>query len=136
VGATNPFDVLGLPVRADLSDDDVRSAWTRIAARTHPDREDGGDPAGYASAADAYARLRTGWDRGEAFADVTGQRSPARPWMLARPVRLILRVMGAAAVASVAYAAIGWAPATPAIITGAVTWLVLTGRRDLVAGTS
>jgi hypothetical protein len=134
VGATNPFEVLGLPLRPDLGDDDVRSAWTRIAARTHPDREDGGDPARYAAAADAYSRLRTGWERGEAYADLAG-RQPRRP-TLGRPVRLLLRVMCAAAAGGVAYAAVGWAPATPAIITGAATWLVLTGRRDLAAGTS
>ena len=28
----------------DLTDDDVRAAWRRIAAATHPDRDDGGDP--------------------------------------------------------------------------------------------
>ena len=39
----NPFEVLGLPVRADLSDAQVRTAWRDIAARTHPDRPGGGD---------------------------------------------------------------------------------------------
>ena len=35
---SNPFAALGLPARADLSDDDVRAAWRRLAAATHPDR--------------------------------------------------------------------------------------------------
>lgn len=55
----NPFGVLGLPTRADLTDDEVRAAWRRIAAATHPDRPDGGDPPTFAAAAAAYATLRT-----------------------------------------------------------------------------
>jgi curved DNA-binding protein CbpA len=50
----NPFAVLGLPPSPDLTDDDVRAAWRRVAAATHPDRADGGDPAGFAAAAGAY----------------------------------------------------------------------------------
>jgi hypothetical protein len=34
-------------------------------------------------------------------------------------------------VSAAAIAAIGLRPATPALITGAITWLILTGRRDL-----
>jgi len=41
----DPFAALGLAARPDLTDDDVRAAWRRIAASTHPDRADGGDPA-------------------------------------------------------------------------------------------
>jgi curved DNA-binding protein CbpA len=66
----DPFALLGLPTRADLSDDDVRAAWRRIAAATHPDRDDGGDPARFGAAAAAYATLRTGFGRGEAIADL------------------------------------------------------------------
>ena len=66
----NPFEVLGLPVRADLSDAQVRTAWKDIAAKTHPDRPDGGDIAAYTAAATAYAQLRTGWGRSEAYADL------------------------------------------------------------------
>ena len=66
----DPFAALGLPVRSDLSDDDVRAAWKRIAAATHPDREDGGDPARFGAAAAAYATLRTSFGRGEAVADI------------------------------------------------------------------
>ena len=68
----NPFQVLDLPIRADLTDDDVRAAWRRIAAVTHPDRPDGGDASRFAAAAAAYALLRTGYGRGEAYADVRG----------------------------------------------------------------
>ncbi len=66
----NPFALLGLPARPGLSDDDVRAAWRRIAAATHPDREDGGDPARFGAAAAAYVMLRTGFGRGEALADL------------------------------------------------------------------
>jgi len=66
----DPFALLGLPARPGLSDDDVRAAWRRIAATTHPDREDGGDPARFGAAAAAYVTLRTGFCRGEALAEL------------------------------------------------------------------
>jgi hypothetical protein len=47
-----------------------------------------------------------------------------------RPARLALRIAVAAAAAAAALAA-GAGPATPALITGALTWLVLTARHDL-----
>jgi curved DNA-binding protein CbpA len=99
----DPFAVLGLPALAELTDDDVRGAWRRIAAATHPDREDGGDPARFGAAAAAYALLRTSWGRGEVLADLSagvfrgrfrrGRRdrdtrrswSPPHLWQLARP---------------------------------------------------
>ncbi len=67
-----PFDVLGLPASRDLTDEDVRSAWRRIAAATHPDRPGGGDPARFAAASAAYMMLRTRTGRGEALAEHTG----------------------------------------------------------------
>jgi hypothetical protein len=48
-----------------------------------------------------------------------------------RPARLALRILVAAAVGAVAVAVDGFQPATPAVITGAVTWLLLTARHDL-----
>jgi hypothetical protein len=72
----DPFALLGLPTRPGLSDDDVRAAWRRIAAATHPDREDGGDPAGFGAAAGAYVMLRTGFGRGEALADLGLSATP------------------------------------------------------------
>ena len=66
----DPFAELGLPVLAELTDDDVRAAWRRIAAATHPDREDGGDPARFGAAAAAYVLLKTRSGRGEALADL------------------------------------------------------------------
>jgi hypothetical protein len=66
----DPFAALGLPARSGLSDEDVRAAWRRIAAATHPDREDGGDPAVFGAAAAAYVTLRTDFGRGEALADL------------------------------------------------------------------
>ena len=228
-GGAGPFAALGLPPRADLTDDDVRAAWRRIATATHPDRADGGDPARFAVAAAAYTVLRTRSGRGEALADLAalspaprppraagppgpGRRpprpagtpsqadaparagtpsqadaparagtpsrpdAPARPldtpsrpldtssqagataqpdtpsrpdvlpaaWWLrlgaarwlsrirrGRPARLALRVLIAAALSAVAVAVAGSQPATPALITGALTWLLLTGRHDL-----
>jgi hypothetical protein len=76
----DPFRALGLPARPDLTDDDVRAAWRRVAAATHPDRADGGDPGRFAEAAAAYTELRTRYGRGEAYADLaagTRQHSPA-----------------------------------------------------------
>ena len=68
----DPFAELGLPAHAELTDDDVRAAWRRIAAATHPDREDGGDPARFGAAAAAYVLLKTPFGRGEALADLGG----------------------------------------------------------------
>ncbi len=187
-GGGDPFSALGLPAQAGLTDDDVRSAWRRIAAATHPDRADGGDPGRFALAAGAYTLLRTRSGRGEALADrasaspragragraraacaSSGRARPAhgRPGgagpvpagpvpagpvpagpvpdfitsfgrlrllpriRRGRPARLTLRVLIAAAVSVVAAAVAGFQPATPALITGALTWLLLTGRHDL-----
>ena len=69
----DPFHALGLPVRPDLTDEQVRAAWRSIAAATHPDRADGGDLARYTAASAAYAELRTPWGRSEAWADVVEQ---------------------------------------------------------------
>ena len=81
-GGTDPFATLGLPPRTDLTDDDVRAAWRRIAAATHPDRADGGDPGRFAVAAAAYTVLRTRSGRGEALADLASPSpalAPGRP---------------------------------------------------------
>ena len=197
-GGADPFAALGLPPRANLTDDDVRAAWRRIATATHPDRADGGDPGRFAVAAAAYTVLRTRSGRGEALADLaspspapgrsrpTAFRSrPPVPWprrpdappgpdgaarpdapsrtdasarleaaagtdappatwpghpgaarllsriRRGRPARLALRVLIAAALSAVAVAVAGSQPATPALITGALTWLLLTARHDL-----
>jgi len=181
----DPFTVLGLPARPGLTDDEVRAAWRRIAAATHPDRADGGDAARFAAAAAAYTAIRTGFGRNEALADLArpvgvrrwlpaqvlrphpprpgraarreaagpgprrwrpaadGERRRRRPaagliagrwWSRVRrgrPARLALRVAATVAV-SIAVALIaGPRPATPALITGALTWLALTARHDL-----
>jgi curved DNA-binding protein CbpA len=94
----DPFLALGLPPTAGLTDDDVRAAWRRIAAATHPDRDDGGDPARFGAAAAAYALLRTAYGRGEALADLDSRarrdrrRSRASPGIRpGRPGVLALR---------------------------------------------
>ena len=98
----DPFAQLGLPAVAELTDGDVHAAWRRIAAATHPDREDGGDPARFGAAAAAYVVLKTSFGRGEALADLSagprrGRRrrngstqDPRLPWnpRLPWPVRL------------------------------------------------
>ena len=145
----DPFAVLGLPAQADLTDDDVRAAWRRLAAATHPDRADGGDPARFATAAAAYTVLRTRSGRGETLADLTasppppgrtpppaaaappGLARPAARIQRGRPARLLLRVLIAAAVSAGVAVVAGLQPATPALIVGAATWLLLTGRHDL-----
>jgi hypothetical protein len=48
-----------------------------------------------------------------------------------RPARLALRVAATAAVITAVALAAGSGPATPALITGALTWLALTARHDL-----
>jgi len=76
----DPFTALGLPARPGLTDDDIRAAWRRVAAATHPDRADGGDAARFAAAAAAYTELRTRSGRGEAYADLAARpsRQPER----------------------------------------------------------
>jgi hypothetical protein len=157
---TDPFRVLGLPARPDLTDDEVRNAWRRIAAATHPDREDGGDPARYAEASNAYTLLRTTWGRSEAYADLGAglpapagraipywNRTPAArprlsPWRLAvllparigrgRPRRLALRITAAAMAALLAWhCGAAGTPPIAALLTGIATWLILTARGDL-----
>jgi hypothetical protein len=150
--ASDPFLALGLERRGELADDDIRAAWRRVAAATHPDRADGGDPAAFAAAAAAYTLLRTPAGRGEALADLLAgpaarQRGgrvrlrlgmiPPRLLLLAirvrrgRPLMLALRIAGAAVITAGAVALAGWQPASVAILTGALTWLILTGRADL-----
>lgn len=128
----DPFGLLDLPAERGLTDDDVRAAWRRIATATHPDRADGGDPARFAAAAAAYTSLRTPFGRGEALADLRA----ARPRLgsrvrRGRPARLVLRIAVAVAVGVAAVLIAGAQPATPALITGALTWLALTARHDL-----
>jgi hypothetical protein len=48
-----------------------------------------------------------------------------------RPIRLLVRVAIAAAVSAGVAIVAGAQPATPALIVGAATWLLLTGRHDL-----
>ncbi len=48
-----------------------------------------------------------------------------------RPAVLTARLVIVAAVGAGSAALVGSAPATPALITGAVTWLLLTARNDL-----
>ena len=159
----DPFRVLGLVPGPELTGDDIRAAWRRVATATHPDRADGGDPDHFAAAAAAYTALRTPSGRGEVLADLSAARPPIRggsrrsgrypaapPLGLGRvrllassirllasrirggrPGRLALRVAAVLAVSAAAAAAIGLRPATPALVTGAITWLIRTGRRDL-----
>ncbi len=142
---SSPFRALGLNADPGLTDDDIRAAWHRIAAATHPDRADGGDPAAFRAAAAAYSELRTRYGRGEALADLPGRpgRAPGRvtatAWSWAarvrggRPVRLALLILGAVAVSFLAVLTDGWRPASLALIVGAATWVLRGGRRYLGA---
>ena len=155
----NPFAALGLPERPDLTDEQVRAAWRKIAAATHPDRADGGDLAAYTAASAAYAELRTPWGRSEAYADladrpdgpvtapipvIRGDGDPPPPWQpllnlvylperirRGRPLRLAGRAVIAAALSLVVLQVIPGTPAAPADVLLVVLWFVLTGRRDL-----
>ena len=147
----DPFAILGLAARPDLTDDDVRSAWRRIAAAVHPDRTDGGDPARFSAAAAAYTTLRTLDGRREAFADLA---AAPRGWSRfrwsrfrwsrfrwsrfrwsrfrrGRPAVLVLRTAVAAGVSAGALAVACPQPASFALIAGALTWLARTGRPEL-----
>jgi curved DNA-binding protein CbpA len=138
----DPFAALGLQARAGLPDEEVRAAWKRIAAATHPDREDGGDAARYAAAAAAYDALRTSFGRGEALADLgqggrtLGSRGRApgfrgrAPGFRGRGWRVALRAVAAAGVTAAAVLAAGWTPATVGLLAGALTWVAaVTVRR-------
>jgi hypothetical protein len=85
----NPFDALGLPADPGLGDEQVRAAWRAIAAATHPDRADGGDLARYTAASAAYAELRTGWGRSEAYADLA-ERATRGDGPITAPLPVIL----------------------------------------------
>ena len=139
------FSVLGIQPDDQLTDDEVRVAWRRIAAATHPDRADGGDPERFAAAAAAYTELRTRYGRNEARAALG---EPARPRARrqpstsapagirarmtgGRPMRLALRIAVAAVAATAGMLAAGGGPAGPALAVGAATWLALTVRQDL-----
>lgn len=149
-GNDDPFGALGLPARAGLSDEEVRAAWKRIAAATHPDRDDGGDPARFASAASAYDTLRTSFGRGEALADLGlagaapraarhARRSGAPgPGLSGRPGwRLAARAAAAAGVTATGVLAAGWTPGTVGLLAGALTWAAVTSRPGpgLIRGT-
>src|SRR5580692_6414331 len=163
--AADPFEALGLPALPDLDDEQVRAAWRTIAAATHPDRPDGGDAARYTAAAAAYAQLRTGWGRSEAWADLTSDTAATAPLPVihgadlaprprpgmpsgglrlpgglrllparirhGRPLRLVLRAAAAALAALLAVGALPGQPAGPAVVTGIVTWFLLSARSDL-----
>jgi len=113
----------------------VRAAWRRIAAATHPDRDDGGDPATFGAAAAAYALLRTGWDRGEVLAELGLRGNAPAPRREPRPrarVRVLaLRVAVTTAVCGGAFGAAGWTPAAIGVAAGALTWLAATSRDEL-----
>jgi len=165
VSTPDPFGILGLDPRAELTDADVHRAWRRIATATHPDRPDGGDIAEYTAASAAYTALRTAWGRGEARADLAqadlvaegptqpvwlsepGPRPPGLgPWAAGRvracwvlplrvrhgrPARLVVRAVVAAAACLAALRVCAGDPAGPGLVTGIVTWFVLSGRGDL-----
>ena len=150
----DPFAALGLLAHPDLTDEQVRAAWRSIAAATHPDRPDGGNVERYTAAATAYAQLRTAWGRSEAYADLTADEPyvpapapalPARPGTgiirtvrliparirHGRPVRLLLRAVIAALLSLLVLHLVPGQPSGPAVVTGLITWFVLTARGDL-----
>jgi hypothetical protein len=140
--AGDPFRALGLTADPGLTDDDIRSAWHRVAAATHPDRADGGDPAAFSAAAAAYSELRSPFGRGEALADLAAPAGGTRARVAARwparvrrgrPARLALLILGGAAVSVLAVLIDGWQPPSVALIVGAATWVLRGARRYLGA---
>ena len=148
----DPFAALGLPASPALTDEQVRAAWRMIAAATHPDRADGGNPPAYAAATAAYQQLRTPWGRSEALADLAVlPHVPAAPaphpvrWPAlftaitvlparvarGRPLRLLARAVVAAAAGYAAARLVPGTPAAPAVETGCALWWLLTARADL-----
>jgi hypothetical protein len=152
---SDPFTTLGLPVRPDLTDEQVRAAWRAIAAATHPDRPGDGNAERYAAASAAYAALRTPWARSEAYADLSAQapraassadrasrRAPGARLVRSvrvlparirhgRPLRLLARILAAVLLALVvARSGVGGSPIA-GVLTGLVLWLVFTARADL-----
>ena len=120
----------------------------------HPGRRRPARPAGPAGPATPAPPTQPGAasrrDRGRGFRPGRGapaRPAPARPrpaaarllarvpWLArirrGRPAVLAVRVLLVAAVAGGAAAVAGWQPATPALITGALTWLACTARGDL-----
>jgi hypothetical protein len=148
----NPFTALGLPADPSLSDEQVRAAWRATASATHPDREDGGNPAAYTAAQAAYAQLRTPWGRSEALADLPAppyipppaQRLPSPAtslWHAAlilparichgRPGRLAVRAGIAIAAGTTAVSLVPGTASAPALAAGIILWWLLTARADL-----
>ena len=70
---------------------------------------------------------------------VPGRKNPLARLSLAvpalirhgRPVRLAFRLLAAVAAGALAVLGAGWQPASLAVIAGALTWLLCTGRSDL-----
>ena len=140
----------GLQVTADGTGI-VSHAGVALAA-THPDRPDGGDPARYAAASAAYGQLRTAWGRSEAYADLASAAPPYLPAPASsrpsppgariagalvlvparirhgRPWRMLLRAIVAAVLSLLVLHLIPGQPSGPAVVTGLITWFVLTAR--------
>jgi hypothetical protein len=111
---TDPFAVLGLPANTELTDDDVRAAraeaFARVTEQAGSPRAGGPVPGRSHLPVHAFLASRIG--RG-------------------RPGRLALRALAVAAACYLAVVAAGWQPASAAVMTGALTWLLRTGRADL-----
>ena len=111
----------------------------------------------YTAAANAYAQLRTAWGRSEAYADLTadlpgtvarrtrtpshGANSvracwgwprciPARIWH-GRPRHLLFRALLTALLSLAVVNLLPGQPSGPAVVTGLITWFLLTARGDL-----
>jgi hypothetical protein len=151
----NPFEILGLPARRDLTDEQVDAAWRAIAVATHPDRPDGGDLARYTQASAAFAEQA--WAQGHDGLDDYGQpyTEPLPPVSFnpetglprgdpiavlaelptrirrGRPLHLALRAIIAAVLSLLVLNLIPGQPAAPADVLGLIIWFMLTGRKDL-----
>ncbi len=112
---------------ADLVSPSPRAGWARAPwassgrARPEQDRPGRAPTPAAVSAGPGRDRLVTGISRSRLVSRIRR----------GRPARLALRVLIAVAVGTIAVVVAGSQPATPALITGALTWLLLTARHDL-----
>jgi hypothetical protein len=122
----------------------LRTQWGRSEAYAdQAEAEAGygtGDRNGYGSPGSATAPLPVvGGDPDEAppRPGAAAARLARAGWLLpariarGRPLRLALRGIAAAVMSAVVLRLVGGQPAGPAVVTGIITWFVLTGRGDL-----
>jgi len=131
----NPFEALGLPTRADLDDEQVRTAWGRSEAHADLTAQaslDAQDPVTAPLPVIPARHPPPGRPPGARPAHrLAGLGQLPSRIRRGRPLRLLLRAVIAAVLALAVLQLIPASPAAPADTAGLVLWFVLTGRKDL-----